>query len=444
MRYRITAPRELRHAVALPSSKSISNRALIIHALSGADCTLLKGVSDCDDTFVMQRALNVLEASVPNTYLAAEPRETVKEEDIDIGAAGTSMRFLTALLAVTPGSHVITGSERMRHRPIGVLVDALRQLGADIDYVGEAGFPPLRITGRNLTGGQLDIQGDVSSQYISALLMTGPLMANGLELHLKGHVISRPYIHMTMEMMRQYGADVQWHGNRTVCVAPQPYTSTPYFIEGDWSAASYWFEMMALGHRTDDSVALHQLFPHSLQGDAEGRKVFSQLGVHSWFPRQKADEHTLLLRRTQAKCRRLDYDFSRIPDLAQTVVVTCCLLGIPFRFTGLQTLRIKETDRIAALCTELRKLGVRLEVGTDDTLSWDGPKRQEGGKADYLKPQADTAIDTYNDHRMAMAFAPVALRLGSIVINHPEVVSKSYPAFWDDLRRAGFKTEVLE
>ena len=441
MKYRVTAPLKIRQTVALPSSKSISNRALIIHALSGGESSQLHGLSDCDDTFVMQRALNLLETERQGG--GASHHDSAHPSVIDIMAAGTSMRFLTALLAVSPGCHIITGSERMRHRPISVLVNALRQLGADISYEDAEGYPPLRINGRILTGGRVDIQGDVSSQYISALLMIGPMMANGLELHLKGRVISRPYIRMTIEMMRQYGAEVKWFGNRTIIISPHPYKPILYRIEGDWSAASYWFEIMALGLRFENTMTLNWLCSNSLQGDAAGRKVFSLLGVHSHFTRPYG-RGNLKLKPQLSSCQQLNYDFSRIPDLAQTVVVTCCLLGLPFHLTGLQTLRIKETDRIAALCTELRKWGVRLEVTDDDALCWKGPKNQEGGAAGYLRFRLDTAIDTYDDHRMAMAFAPAALRLGSVVINHPEVVSKSYPGYWDDLRRAGFKIETLD
>lgn len=449
MKIEVRKPEMLLHTAALPASKSISNRALIIHALSGADPALLHHVSDCDDTAVMQRALTILAAEKAALHadtksIGTSNADTSAPAVIDIGAAGTSMRFLTALLAVTPGQHVITGSERMRHRPIGVLVEALRQLGAEVAYEGQEGFPPLRITGGVLPGGRLDIQGNVSSQYISALLMIAPLMAQGLELHLRGTVVSRPYIRMTVTMMRQFGADVRWQGSRTIHVSPLPYQPVPYYIEADWSAAAFWFEMAALHPRPYARIAMPRLQPHSLQGDAEVCRVFRALGVTSHFTSTICGEKEFQIRHRRTDCQRLDYDFSRIPDLAQAVVVTCSLLGIPFRFTGLQTLRIKETDRIAALCTELDKLGVHLEVEDDSTLRWEGPKRQTRAAVPYLRPAAGTVIDTYDDHRMAMAFAPAALRLKSIVINHPEVVSKSYPGYWNDLRHAGFKIEELD
>ena len=467
MKYRISKPAQLLHTAALPSSKSISNRALIIHTLSGASDDWLQHTSDCDDTFVMQRALRMLreERTVEQetNYRNSHKEKGAGEPPvIDIMAAGTSMRFLTALLSVTDGCHVITGSERMRHRPISVLVDALRRLGADIAYEGEAGFPPLRIRGGQLHGGRLEVAGDISSQYISALLMIAPRMTDGLELHLCGTVVSRPYIHMTVAMMRQYGARVSWRGNRTICVEPSPYSPIPYSVEADWSAAAFWFEMAAVSTDGDIHIRLPRLRADSLQGDAEVRRVFRMLGIQSRFEaasdggkeRVKMETNhknshnekavpVLHVWRSRQSCPRLDYDFTRIPDLAQAVVVACCMTGVPFRLTGLQTLRIKETDRIAALCTELCKWGVHLTVEDDCTLCWEGPKHQPGGASGYLRPQEGSAIDTYDDHRMAMAFAPAALCLKSVDINHPEVVTKSYPGFWQDLLQAGFQIKEL-
>ena len=424
MKYRIQKPRNLTAEVTLPASKSISNRALILGALSGGGPRLLTNVSDCDDTTAMLQAL-----SLPGT--------------IDVGAAGTSMRFLTALLSIGQGTHLITGTERMCHRPIGVLVNALRELGADIEYVGEEGFPPLRITGRTLAGGNVSLPGNVSSQYISALLMIAPKLQEGLTLQLTGEVISRPYINMTVEMMRSFGAQVQWQGENVLHVAPQPYTPTPYLIEADWSAASYWYEIVLLSESTQETATLVGLFEQSLQGDSAVSDLFAQLSVRSIFLSTGSQQpKTSLIRRGDLP-KRVDWDFTRTPDLAQTLVVTCALKGISFRFTGLQSLRIKETDRIAALQTELRKLGVQVEVEGDSVMSWAGPEGQSAGDVPYLQPAPDTAIDTYEDHRMAMAFAPAALVLGSIDINHPEVVSKSYPRYWEDLKNAGFELEEL-
>lgn len=420
MKYRITKPRNLTAEVTLPASKSISNRALILSALSGGGTRLLTNVSNCDDTTAMLRAL---------TFPAT----------IDIGAAGTSMRFLTAFLSIGEGTHLITGSERMRHRPIGVLVDALRQLGADIEYTGETGFPPLRITGTTLAGGEVSLPGNVSSQYISALLMIAPRLQEGLTLHLTGDIISRPYIQMTIEMMRSFGAQVDWtDDNGSIRVEPKPYAATPYLIEADWSAASYWYEIVLLSESPQETATLVGLFEHSLQGDQAVATLFDQLSVRSIFLSAGSQQpKTTLIRRGELPAR-LECDLSPTPDLAQTLVVTCALKGIPFRFTGLDSLRIKETDRIAALQKELRKLGIQVEVEGDSVMSWQGPEQQAKGEVPYLHPAPDTAIDTYDDHRMAMAFAPAALVLDSIDINNPEVVSKSYPRFWQDMQDAGF------
>lgn len=387
----------------LPASKSISNRALVLSALSGG-MGQLDNVSDCDDTFVMQRALKSHDT----------PAGTVRH--IDIMAAGTSMRFLTAYLCTQAGEWEITGTERMRHRPIGILVDALRALGADIDYAGEPNFPPLRIRGKALEGGDIELAGSVSSQYISALLMVGPTLKQGLTLRLTGGVVSRPYIDMTLTMMQQFGADAEWLDETCIRVAPGGYQSgVPYAIENDWSAASYWYELVAL--TPNSSAFLPGLFSESMQGDQVVRDIFSSLGVESRF-----EQGGVRICHTRQRTERLDIDMLRCPDLAQTVVVTCCMLGMPFCITGLQSLKIKETDRIYALRTELRKLGFLVGEKDDSILYWDGERDT---------PLDTPAIDTYDDHRMAMSFAPCAQVLGSIRINHPEVVSKSYPNYFE-------------
>ena len=402
MQYEITAPSRLDRTINLPSSKSVSNRALIIHALSGGG-QMPQNLSDCDDTLVMTRAL------------------TDMPDVIDIKAAGTAMRFLTAYLSVTQGEHVITGTERMRHRPIGVLVDALRRLGADISYVGEDGFPPLRISGRPLDGGRLEIAGNVSSQYISALLMIGPVLRHGLTLRLTGDIISRPYIDMTLWMMKEFGAEAEWTDIDTIEVKPHPYVPRPYYIENDWSAASYWYEAVALGPE-DSTITLTGLMDGSKQGDSSVRYIFSLLGVKTEFV--AGDGLTSVRLSRNGRCvPRLEYDFINSPDLAQTFVVTCAALGVPFHFTGLQTLKIKETDRIEALKAELMKLGFVVRDIDGRELIWDGERTE---------PQPEPAIDTYDDHRMALAFAPLALTLGRIRINNPMVVTKSYPHFWED------------
>ena len=405
-------PTQRLHAtIQLPASKSISNRALLINALSHSTF-VPENVSDCDDTRVMLAALR----NMP--------------EVIDIGAAGTAMRFLTAYLAVTPGTHVLTGTERMRHRPIGVLVDALRQLGGQITYAGEEGFPPLCITGNDqLEGGQLTMPGNVSSQYISALLMIGPTLKKGLCLTLTDKIVSRPYLDMTIAMMRDFGAQVEWEGADSIRVSPVPYTPQPYRIENDWSAASYWYEMVALSDDPHAEVLLPGLCYESLQGDARVRDIYNELGVVTEFFRDKEGTNIVRLSKGQNLTCWFSYDFTHQPDLAQTVAVTCAMLEVPFHLYGLQSLRIKETDRIAALETELGHFGLSLEV-TESALAWEGLYRSEGDD----RP----AIATYEDHRMAMAFAPTSLRTGAITILNPQVVSKSYPTFWDDLEKAGF------
>ncbi len=406
MQYQIKAPASICGRVVLPASKSISNRALVINALSGNQ-RLPDNVSDCDDTKVMLRWLGT------------------KPEVVDIGAAGTAMRFSTALLTVTEGTRCITGTERMKNRPIAVLVDALRQLGADIEYMEKEGFPPLRIVGNPLlAGGELSLPGNVSSQYISALLLIAPVLKKGLRLVLTDTVISRPYIDMTMAIMRDFGAKVHWTAEQAIKVEPGGYQQCPYYVESDWSAASYWYEIMALQQGPTAEVVLPGLFAKSLQGDSRGAQLFEQLGVQTAF-----EGNEVRLRKSANRVEHLEYNFVEMPDLAQTFVVTCCMLGIPFHFTGLQSLRIKETDRIHALEVELAKLGFVLKDRNDSELLWAGERK------DVAK---EVAIDTYEDHRMAMAFAPVSLCGKEIRINNPEVVTKSYPNYWKDLKSVGF------
>ena len=416
MRIRITPPDELRLEAQIPASKSISNRALIIQALAargtGARGSKVHNLSDCDDTQVMLRALREM------------------PEVIDIMAAGTAMRFLTAYLSITPGTHTITGTERMRHRPIGILVDALKRLGADIEYTAQEGFPPLRITGHSLQGGTLELPGSVSSQYISALLMIAPMMEQGLTLHLTGNIVSRPYIDMTRSIMATFGAQACWADERTLQVEPAPYTATPYTVENDWSASSYWYEMMALTRDTQPGVTLRGLFRESLQGDAAISEIFRPLGIATEHITLRDGAEGIRLTRQGTPCGHYEHDFVRQPDLAQTVVVTCAMMGITFRFTGLQSLKIKETDRLEALCTELRKLGVVLREEHGDTLTWDGER---------CPAQQPAVMDTYEDHRMAMSLAPACMVTGCLEMNDPQVVSKSYPHFWQELR--GFRIE---
>ena len=416
IQYRITAPKTLDATVALPASKSISNRALIIYALSGGK-TLPQNLSDCDDTEVIINALRYM------------------PDEINIKAAGTAMRFMTAFLAVMRGTHTLTGTERMKHRPIALLVDALRMLGAEITYAGEEGFPPLRITGKKLEGGTLEIAGNVSSQYISALLMIGPMLEKGLELRLTGDVISRPYIDLTLWMMGEFGADAEWTSNDTITVKPQPYKNHDYFIENDWSGASYWYEIMALSNDHNAELRLTGLKDGSKQGDSVVRYIFSLLGVKTTFQSKRSTKPQTVTLKMNGRCLpKLEYDFINSPDLAQTFVVACAAKGVPFHFKGLSTLKIKETDRIEALKKEMRKLGYVIKSRNDSELIWNG---------ETCKPSMEQGIDTYEDHRMALAFAPYALKSGSIIINNPQVVTKSYPNYWKALEEAGFQTEVI-
>lgn len=404
MNYRIFPPEEpMDAAIKLPLSKSISNRALIINALTD-NALPIPEIAKCDDTDVMAAAL----ASNDTT--------------INIGAAGTAMRFLTAYFATQDGrTTILDGSERMRQRPIGALVDALRQCGAEIEYMGNDGFPPLKITGHNLNGGNISLPASISSQYISALLMISPLMEQGITLTLSGEIISRPYILMTLRMMEQWGVESEFTGN-TITIAPQRYTPTEFSVEADWSASSYWYEIAAL---SASEFSLQGLNNPSVQGDSSIACIFEVLGAVTTY-----EKGAIRIEPSPDLNGRLDIDLSEQPDLAQTIIVTCCMLGIPFHITGLSTLKIKETDRLAALVNELAKLSFRLEAERDSELIWDGSR--------LFVTDDEIAIDTYDDHRMAMAFAPCAIYLPGLTINNAQVVTKSYPGYWDDLRSVGF------
>lgn len=417
MKYVLTAPETINATINLPASKSISNRALIINALAGSKL-VPDNMSDCDDTEVILKALRDM------------------PEVIDIKAAGTAMRFMTAYLAVTPGEHILTGTERMQQRPIKALVDALRYIGADISYEREQGFPPLRIKGRKLNGGHIDIPGNISSQYISALLMIGPMLADGLEVRLTGEIVSRPYIDLTLCLMKNFGADVDWVDVDTIRVSPKSYESKPFFIENDWSAASYWYEMLVLGRTPESEIMLTGLTDGSRQGDSAIKYLFSMLGVRTMFKtKERAVPTTVKLKLIETKPPRLDYDFVNQPDMVQTLVVSCALTDTPFNFTGISSLKIKETDRIEALKTEMRKLGYVLHDEGGSELSWNGER---------CEPADDIVINTYDDHRMAMAFAPASIVFPGLKIDNPQVVSKSYPHFWEDLKKAGFVIKEVD
>ena len=406
MDYCIFPPEEMPEGIIdLPLSKSISNRVLILNALTG-NRGRIERTAECDDTAVMLTALSQT------------------SDEVNIGAAGTAMRFLTAYFAMQPGRTVtITGTERMCNRPIALLVDALRQCGASIEYVDKEGYPPLKIHGCRLAGGDITLPASVSSQYVSALLMVAPYMREGLVLSLVGEMISKPYIMMTLSMMRQWGMDSVWNGNE-IRVLPGRYKPVHFSVESDWSAASYWYEIAALVPGA--VVELSGLHDVSVQGDSRVSEFFVHLGVETDFLHDG-----VRLRHVGMSDRScLSVDLTNQPDLAQTLVVTCVLLHRPFCFTGLQSLKIKETDRIAALKCELTKLGYRITDREDSILEWNG----EQTEAEHLP-----AIDTYDDHRMAMAFAPACIFYPGLEIRCPEVVSKSYPAFWEHLRQAGFE-----
>ena len=408
MIYHLKAPQRLHTDITLPASKSMSNRALMLNALC-QNPKNIRNLSVCDDTQVMVEALQQ------------------NKETIDIGAAGTAMRFLTAYLSVKEGERVLTGTERMKNRPIRILTNALRTIGAEIEYLEKEGFPPLRIRGKTLQGGDLCLNPGVSSQYISALLMIAPLLTNGLRLHLEGVVISRPYIDLTIMLMKSFGVTVMEEGH-TFTVPPQQYSPVEHFtVESDWSAASYWYEIMALTDDADASISLLGLRPDSMQGDASIAKVFERFGVKTTFTESGV---SLTKKPKETGDPVFLFDFVEMPDMVQTVAVTCVMLDIPFLFKGVQSLKIKETDRLTALQTELHKLGFVLTINDGDTLAWDRKK---------CAPLPSPVIATYDDHRMAMAFAPLSLCFAEgIAIAAPDVVSKSYPSFWEDLRKAGF------
>lgn len=410
MNYRIIAPRRIEGEIDLPASKSISNRVLLLNALC-ATPGRLSNLAQCDDTDAVLSALAQPDAS-----------------EVNIGAAGTAMRFLTAYFATREGREVvIDGTERMRQRPIGVLVDALRQLGADIEYVEAEGYPPLKITGTRLHGGALTVSGSVSSQYITAILLIAPVIG-GITLTIEGEIMSRPYIDMTLALMARYGVKAEWREN-VIHVPAGEYTALDFTVEADWSAASYWWAMQAIVPQS--RITLKGLEPQSLQGDSRIAELVSQMGVTgNWCGRY------LDLRSNGGVgcCCSTFADLSGTPDIAQTLVVMLCLMGRPFRITGLRTLRIKETDRLEALRIELRKLGYVVKVEGDDAISW---------HFETTAAQTEIHICTYHDHRMAMAFAPAAIRFPGLIIDDAQVVSKSYPLFWEHLRQAGFKIEEV-
>ncbi|MCB0431238.1 MAG: 3-phosphoshikimate 1-carboxyvinyltransferase [Flavobacteriales bacterium] len=395
--------------IRLTASKSESNRALIIRAI-------------CRNAFDV---LNLAKAKDTETLVSLLEHDA---NELDVGPAGTTMRFMTAYLACAQANgkegstRIITGSERMQSRPIGILVDALRTLGADIQYAGKEGYPPLRITSKNLPGGALEVDGSVSSQFISALLLIAPCLTNGLELSFRGKVISRPYLQMTLNMLKYFGADAGWLGDGTIRVGTGKYVPRDFTVEGDWSSASYWYALVAL--TPGGEVELEGLRDDSLQGDARCVEIFSTLGVVTTFTPKG-----VRLKQSGHLPASFHYHFIDCPDLAQTVAVVVAALKVPATLDGLESLRIKETDRIEALRVELGKFNVRVEVEGDQRIII---------HPEQFEAKPGISIATYEDHRMAMAFAPLACKTGSVAIEEPDVVVKSYPDFWQDLTTAGF------
>ncbi|QNL48490.1 3-phosphoshikimate 1-carboxyvinyltransferase [Olivibacter sp. SDN3] len=403
----------IKGTVQLTGSKSESNRALILSALTNGKVRI-NNLSNADDTITLSKAIKV----------AKDKKDPVTT--IDIGPAGTAMRFLTAYLSFVDGEFILTGSDRMKQRPLGVLVDALRTIGATIQYVEQEGYPPLQISGNILqTEEQVNIKGDVSSQYLSALLLIAPFLPHGLSIHITSDLTSRPYVEMTLSMLEETGIKYKWHKN-IIAIEPQKVMESVLTIEPDWSAASYWYTIIALSP-IDSSIFLPHLKKNSLQGDSAIQEIMTNFGVVSTF-----DQNGLKIEKTATPNERLNiFDFKECPDLAQTVIVCCAALGYNASFTGLETLKIKETDRIKALQNELAKFRVTLlEEGNVYHLNTD----------DKIAPQ-NIVIDTYEDHRMAMAFAPLAMVFDKLTVNDPAVVGKSYPAFWEHLKQIGFTVD---
>ncbi|MDJ0364160.1 3-phosphoshikimate 1-carboxyvinyltransferase [Hymenobacter sp. H14-R3] len=395
----------------LPASKSEANRALLLQRLAGGGT--LSNLSEANDTVLMARLLG--QAATTN-HLDAED-------------AGTVMRFMTAYLAVTGWRGTLTGAARMKQRPIGILVEALRTLGAEIGYAEKENYPPLTFGGQALVARgpqtELAVRGDISSQYISALLLVGPTLPGGLRLRLTGDIGSRPYIRMTLSLMRHFGATATELPGEVIAVAPGGYRPADYAVESDWSAASYWYALVALAP-AGSAIELPGLRQESWQGDHVVQDIMRPLGVSTEF---LADGSGVRLTQTALAPAPATYaplDFTDCPDLAQTVAVVAAALGRPLRLSGLHSLRIKETDRIAAIQTELRKFGADMpEVAPGVFEVQPGSFKVDG-----------QVVATYEDHRMAMAFAPLAMR-GPLLVHEPQVVRKSYPSFWRALAAAG-------
>ncbi|PAM92580.1 3-phosphoshikimate 1-carboxyvinyltransferase [Flavobacterium sp. IR1] len=402
-----TNQHNLNGQIAVTGSKSETNRLLLLKALFPN--ITLANTSNSDDSEVMQKAL------------------VGSDEIVDIHHAGTAMRFLTAYFALSEGREVVmTGSSRMQERPIKILVEALAQLGVEISYEKEEGYPPIRIKGKKVTASKVTLAANVSSQYISALLLVASKLENGLELTLEGEITSIPYIKMTLALLNDLEIETSFEGNVIKVYPKAEVVSKEMVVESDWSSASYFFSLVALADTA--SITLSSYKENSLQGDSELVSLYEKLGVKTTFQ----DNKMTLVKQENFKYETVNFDLNNTPDIAQTIVVTCLGLGIGCHLTGLHTLKIKETDRLEALRIELTKLGANISV-TNDSLTLTASKNINH----------NIKIATYNDHRMAMAFAPLALKV-PIVIENAEVVSKSYPDFWNDLKELNFQVSELE
>ena len=422
MRHLSTHTTSISCTVDLPLSKSIVNRLLLIHHISGGE-KIATLISDSSDTVAMQELLH----KISNTDPASD-----HFTEINVGNAGTVMRFLTALLAITPGNWIITGIERMQQRPVKPLTDALLQLGADLSFARHEGYPPVIIRGNNsLQGGVVKLNAGISSQFISALMMLGPVLNGGIEIQLEGDIISASYIRMTGALMEKAGAEVTMKGNR-ITISPTGYHKFEFsqLAEPDWSAAAFWYEVAAFAAWA--RIVLKGLRNDSVQGDSVLPAIYGNLGINTAFN----NEGVILTHSGQLPLQEFNYDFTECPDLAQAVIVTCAAKGIKGRFSGLKTLRVKETDRIEALKNELTKLGYPVQVIDDQIIL--------GSRPDKINTSDPVLVHCYDDHRMAMAFAPLALLRNDIVIDEPHVVRKSYPGFWLDLATAGFVYKEME
>jgi len=411
--------------IQLTGSKSECNRALIISALS-KNLVKVDNLSNAADTVTLNDILNKLGVEGSDLRVDAN-RKTANSELVDVGPAGTAMRFLSAYLSAKNGNFLLTGTERMKQRPIGILAEALKTIGADISYAEAEGFPPLNINGPlDQKTNQVRIKGDISSQYISALLMIAPVLPQGLTLEIEGELTSRPYVDMTLDMLAEVGIKHSWNGN-SITIEPQPFKPGTLVVEPDWSAASYWYSIAALAEETE--INLPALKEKSLQGDSQIKNIMKIFGIAT----SKTEKGISISNLGLSLDTNQVLDLKTCPDLAQTIIVIAAALGKNMAFTGLETLKIKETDRIAALQNELAKIGVTLaENNLIYTLN-----------TDNLHFPDKITIATYEDHRMAMAFAPLALLINEVEIEDMQVVEKSYPYYWEDLKKAGFEVKEI-